>query len=163
ESAEGSIAPGATLLQGVGPAGWIGYHTEYCGSPRPGGEYCRQLGVAVRFNRAGGDAPTGGGVSRVVWLSHRVLWEPPPRGVLLPARGGRKVQSRRGRRSCRGWGQPGGLFITPSIVGVPAPRAHPAGSPEWAEGSIAPGATLLQGVGSAGRFGYHTEYCGSPR
>src|SRR5690606_21424 len=78
-------------------------------SPRPGGEYCRQLGVAGRFNRAEGDAPTGGGASRVVWLSHRVLWEPPPRGRIAPAaRSSRKVQSRRGRRSYRGWGQPGG-------------------------------------------------------
>src|SRR5690606_36795689 len=104
ESPEGSIAPGATLLQGVGPGGWFGYHTEYCGSPRPGGEQRRPLGVAGRLDRAGGDAPTGGGVSRVVWLSHRLLWEPPPRGRIAPAaRSSRKVQSRRGRRSYRGW------------------------------------------------------------
>src|SRR5690606_1633273 len=93
-----------------------------------------------------------------------IVWEPPPRGRILPAaRSSRKVQSRRGRRSYRGWGQPGGSVITPNIVGAPAPGANSAGRSEWPEGSIAPGATLLQGVGSAGWFGYHTDYCGSPR
>src|SRR5690606_810209 len=99
---EGSIAPWATLLQGVAAAGWFCYQTEYCAHPRPGGEYCRQLGVAGRFNRAEGDAPTGGGASRVVWSSLGIVWEPPPRGRIAPAaRSGRKARSRRGRRSCR--------------------------------------------------------------
>src|SRR5690554_600512 len=148
---EGSIAPRATLLQGVGSAGWFGHRSEYCRSPRPGGEYRRPLGVAGRLNRAEGDAPTGGGASRVVWLSHRVLWEPPPRGRILPAaRSSRKVQSRRGRRSYRGWGQPGSLATAQNTVGAPAPGANSAGRSEWPEGSIAPRATLLQGVGAAG-------------
>src|SRR5690606_15901766 len=159
-----AVARRATLLQGVGRAGERGHRSEYCRSPRAGGESRRPLGVAGRLDRAEGDAPTGGGASRVVWLSHRVLWEPPPRGRILPAaRSSRKARSRRGRRSYRGWGQPGGLVITPSIVGASAPGANPAGRSEWPEGSIAPGATLLQGVGPAGWIGYHTEYCGSPR
>src|SRR5690606_41894423 len=59
------------------------------------------------------------------------VWEPPRRGRIPPAaRSGRKARSRRGRRSYRGWGQPGGLVITPSIVGAPAPGANTAGSSE---------------------------------
>src|SRR5690606_34396813 len=74
-----------------------------------------------------------------------IVWEPPPRGRIPPAAGsGRKARSRRGRRSYRGWGQPGGLVIAQNTVGAPAPGANSAGGTEWPEGSIAPGATLLQ-------------------
>src|SRR5690606_18581268 len=80
-----------------------------------------------------------------------IVWEPPPRGRIAPAaRSSRKVQSRRGRRSYRGWGQPGSLATARNSVGAPAPGANTAGSSEYAEESIAAGATPLQGVGPAG-------------
>src|SRR5690606_8691855 len=98
-----------------------------------------------------GDAPTGGGASRVAWPPHRILWEPPPRGRIPPAAlSGRKAQSRRGRRSYRGWGWAGSWSTALTTGGASGPGANPAGSSEWPGGSIAPGATLLHGVGPAG-------------
>src|SRR5690606_32946906 len=95
-----------------------------------------------RGGRGGSRALSG---LSLVRSSLGIVWEPPPRGRILPAaRSSRKVQSRRGRRSYRGWGQPGGLVIARNSVGAPAPGANSAGRSEWPEGSIAPGATLLQ-------------------
>src|SRR5690606_40522485 len=77
-----------------------------------------------------------------------IVWEPPPRGRIPPAaRSGRKAQSRRGRRSDRGWGQPGGLVTAPSTVGADGPGAKSGGSSELPVGSIAAAETLLMDVG----------------
>src|SRR5690606_13310844 len=107
--------------------------------------------------------PTGGGASRVAWPPLRILWEPPPRGRIPPAAlSGRKAQSRRGRRSYRGWGQPGSLAIPLNIVGAPAPGANPAGSSEWPEGSIAPGRRSYRGWGQPGSLGTAPNIVGAP-
>src|SRR5690606_29582563 len=107
--------------------------------------------------------PTGGGASRVAWPPLRILWEPPPRGRIPPAAlSGRKAQSRRGRRSYRGWGQPGSLAIALNIVGAPAPGANPAGSSEWPEGSIAPGRRSYRGWGQPGSLGTAPNIVGAP-
>src|SRR5690606_15347076 len=85
------------------------------------------------------------------------------RGRIPPAAlSGRKAQSRRGRRSYRGWGQPGSLAIALNIVGAPAPGANPAGSSEWPEGSIAPGRRSYRGWGQPGSLGTAPNIVGAP-
>src|SRR5690606_871733 len=60
-----------------GAAGWFGHRSEYCRSPRPGGEYCRQLGVAGRFNRAG--ATLLQGVGPAGWFGYHTEYCGSPR------------------------------------------------------------------------------------
>src|SRR5690554_3286471 len=92
-----------------------------------------------------------------------IVWEPPPRGRILPAaRSSRKVQSRRGRRSYRGWGQPGSLATAQNTVGAPAPGANTAGSSEWPEGSIAPGRRSYRGWGQPGGSVITPNIVGAP-